>query len=189
MIFCYLLEKSKSCLSRVKWASKSVKRLKITAINKETIWKRLSAILYTHGYVVYSQMVLLWWRHRFQIVSFSPSTLGTQRFQTVPFSNRSTLESVFETIRFRTVVVWTVAVPGTKQYRFRLKTVQCGPGHRRFQLSKFCIYGHEISQGFSIMTDNLKRAGIFRKSVYFFSYGLRSWLLHFEYLKFSLMSS
>ena len=40
--------------------------------------------------------------------------------------------------------------------------------HRRFQLSKFCIYGHQISQGYSIMTDNLKRAGIFRKSVYFF---------------------
>ena len=40
--------------------------------------------------------------------------------------------------------------------------------HRRFQLSKFCIYGHKISQGYSIMTDNLKRAGIFRKSVYFF---------------------
>ena len=45
MIFCYLLEKSKSCLNRVKRASKSVKRLKITAINKETNWKRLSAIL------------------------------------------------------------------------------------------------------------------------------------------------
>ena len=29
------------------------------------------------------------------------STLGEQRFQTVPFSNRSTLESVFELIRFR----------------------------------------------------------------------------------------
>ena len=38
------------------------------------------------------------------------------------------------------------------------------------------------------MTDNLKRAGIFRKSVYFF-YGVRSWLLHFEYSEFSLMSS
>ena len=89
MTFGYLLEKSKRCLNRVKWASKSVKRLKITAINKETIWKRLSAILYTHGWVVYSQVVLLWWSHRFQIVSFSPSTLGKQRFQTVPFSNRS----------------------------------------------------------------------------------------------------
>ena len=63
-----------------------------------------------------------------QIVSFSPSTLGKQRFQTVPFSNRSTLESVFETIRFRTVVVWMVAVSGTKQYRFRLKRVWCGRG-------------------------------------------------------------
>ena len=40
--------------------------------------------------------------------------------------------------------------------------------HRRFQLSPFCIYGHKISQDYSIMTDNLKRAGIFRKSVYFF---------------------
>ena len=40
--------------------------------------------------------------------------------------------------------------------------------HRRFQLSQFCIYGHKISQGYSIMTNNLKRAGIFRKSVYFF---------------------
>ena len=38
------------------------------------------------------------------------------------------------------------------------------------------------------MTDNLKRAGIFRKSVYFF-YGVRSWLLHFEYSEFSLTSS
>ena len=39
------------------------------------------------------------------------------------------------------------------------------------------------------MTDNLKRAGIFRKSIYFFFYGVRSWLLHFEYSEFSLMSS
>ena len=34
--------------------------------------------------------------------------------------------------------------------------------HRRF------IYGHKILQGYIIMTDNLKRAGIFRKSFYFF---------------------
>ena len=40
--------------------------------------------------------------------------------------------------------------------------------HRRFQLSQFCIYGHKISQGYSIMSGNLKRAGIFRKSIYFF---------------------
>ena len=65
--------------------------------------------------------------------------------------------------------------------------IECFP-HRRFQLSKFCIYGHKISQGYSIMTDNLKRAGIFRKSVYFLFYGVRSWLLHVEYSEFSLMS-
>ena len=40
--------------------------------------------------------------------------------------------------------------------------------HRGFQISKFCICGHKISQGYSIMTDNLKCAGIFRKSVYVF---------------------
>ena len=40
--------------------------------------------------------------------------------------------------------------------------------HRRFQFSKFCIYGNKISQDYSIMTDNLKRDGIFRKSVYLF---------------------
>ena len=45
-----------------------------------------------------------------------------------------------------------------------------------------------MSQGYNIMTDNLKRAGIFRKSVSFF-YGVRSWLLHFEYSEFSFMSS
>ena len=39
------------------------------------------------------------------------------------------------------------------------------------------------------MTDDLKRAAIFRKSVYFFFYGVRSWHLHFEYSEFSLMSS
>ena len=38
----------------------------------------------------------------------------------------------------------------------------------RFQLSQFCIYSHKISQGYSIRTDNLKRAGIFRKSFLFF---------------------
>ena len=31
--------------------------------------------------------------------------------------------------------------------------------HRRFQLSQFCVYGHKTSQGYSIMTDNLKRVG------------------------------
>ena len=44
-------------------------------------------------------------------------------FSNSTFSNRSTLESVFETIRFRTIIVWTVAVSGIKHHRFRLKTV------------------------------------------------------------------
>ena len=43
------------------------------------------------------------------------------------------------------------------------------------------------------MTDNLKTAGIFRKSDYFFPitffYGVRSRLLHFDYSEFSSMSS
>ena len=56
-------------------------------------------------------------------IVFAVHTRKKRGFQTVLFSNRSTVESVFETIRFRTVVVWTVAVSGTKQYRFRLKTV------------------------------------------------------------------
>ena len=59
--------------------------------------------------------------------------------------------------------------------------------YRRLQLLKFCIYGHKISQSYSIMTDNLKHAGIFRKFTFF--YGVCYWLLHFEYLEFSLMSS
>ena len=47
-IFCSLLEKSKGRLNRVRNVSKTVKRPKITAINKETTWKRLS-ISDTHG--------------------------------------------------------------------------------------------------------------------------------------------
>ena len=56
--------------------------------------------------------------HHFQIASFSPSTPGKQHFHTVPFSNRSTLESVFRLTRFYwsflNVVVWMIAVSGTK---------------------------------------------------------------------------
>ena len=40
------------------------------------------------------------WRHRIQIVPFSPSTLENS-VQKASFSNRSTLESVFEWFRFR----------------------------------------------------------------------------------------
>ena len=61
----------------------------------------------------------------FQIASSSPSTLGKQRFQTVPFSNRSTLGERFRIDPFSLIifsVVWTIALSGTKQHRFRLKT-------------------------------------------------------------------
>ena len=65
-----------------------------------------------------------------------------QRFQTVPFSNRSTLESVFRIdplshIVFG-VVVWTVIVSGTKQYRFRLKTVLVWTGVWVLKLHMYC---------------------------------------------------
>ena len=54
---------------------------------------------------------LFWWRHRFQKASFS---------------NRSTL-APFSVIVFG-VVVWTIAISGAKQLRFRLKTDLCGRG-------------------------------------------------------------
>ena len=64
--------------------------------------------------------------------SFSDSIVFAVHTRKTAFSNRSTVESVFETIRFRTVVVWTVAVSGTKQYRFRLKTTtdRCSKWHQ-----------------------------------------------------------
>ena len=44
-----------------------------------------------------------------------------QRFRKASFSIRSTLESVFEWLRFG-VVVWTIAVSGSKQLRFGMTT-------------------------------------------------------------------
>ena len=97
MIFCSLLEKSKICLNRVKWAFKSVKRLKITAISKETIWKRLSAILYTHGWVVYSQMVVL----HVVTSSFSDSIVFAVHTRKTTFSNSTVFKSFHSGERFR----------------------------------------------------------------------------------------
>ena len=62
-----------------------------------------------------------WWRHRFQMASFSPSTLENSvfkkhRFQIAPLWRAFSNGSVFG------VVVWTIAVSGAKQLRFRLKT-------------------------------------------------------------------
>ena len=91
-ISCSFLEKSKSSLNRVKCASKCVKRLIITAINKDSV-----------PHVGYSRLNGL---QPSVVGSFSDSIIfavHTRKtaFSTVPFSNRSTLESVFELIRFR----------------------------------------------------------------------------------------
>ena len=68
---------------------------------------------------------VFWSRHRFQIASswcFSVHT-RKQRFQKASFSNRSTLKNVFEWLRFHFWrCLWTIAVFGAKQLRFRLKT-------------------------------------------------------------------
>ena len=74
---------------------------------------------------------LFWWRHRFQIASFSPSTLENsvfkkRGFQIVPLW-RAFRIAPFLVIVFR-VVVWTIAVSGAKQLRFHLKTAKCGLG-------------------------------------------------------------
>ena len=66
----------------------------ISAREIEATWQRLSAILDTHGRVVLMTSL------------FSDSIVFTvytrkQRFQKASFSNRSTLESVFEWLRFR----------------------------------------------------------------------------------------
>ena len=61
------------------------------------VYSRLSG-LQPGGVVVvtssFSDGIVFRW-YRFQMVSFSPTTLGKQRFQRATFSNRSTLESVF----------------------------------------------------------------------------------------------
>ena len=64
--------------------------------------------------------------------SFSDSIVFAVHTRKTAFSNNTVLKSFHSGERFRndpfsvivfSVVVWTVAVSGTKQYRFRLKTV------------------------------------------------------------------
>ena len=64
--------------------------------------------------------------------SFSDSIVFTVHTRKTAFSNSTVFKSFHSGERFRSdpfslilfgVVVWTVAVSGTKQYRFRLKTV------------------------------------------------------------------
>ena len=67
--------------------------------------------------------------------SFSDGIVFAVHTRKTAFSNSTVFKSFHSGERFRndpfsvivfSVVVWTVAVSGTKQYRFRLKTVQCG---------------------------------------------------------------
>ena len=64
-------------------------------------------------------------RHRFKIASFSPSTLENSVFKKLRFQIASLWRAFrmapFSVIVFG-VVVWTIAVSGAKQLRFRLKT-------------------------------------------------------------------
>ena len=57
--------------------------------------------------------------------SFSDSIVFTVHTRKTTFSNSTVFKSFHSSSgeRFWTVVVWTVAASGTKQYRFRLKTV------------------------------------------------------------------
>ena len=68
---------------------------------------------------------LFWWRHRFQIASFSPSILEKAFSKSIVFKSLHSGErfrmAPFSVIVFG-VVVWTIAVSGAKQLRFRLKT-------------------------------------------------------------------
>ena len=67
-----------------------------------------------------------WWRHRFQIAWFSPSTLENNVFKSL-YSGERFRMAPFSAIAFG-VLVWTIAVSGAKQLRFRLKTDYCGRG-------------------------------------------------------------
>ena len=63
---------------------------------------------------------LFWWRYRFQIASFSPSTLENSVFKKHRFQN-APLWRAFSNGSAFGVVLWTIAVSGAKQLRFRLK--------------------------------------------------------------------
>ena len=69
--------------------------------------------------------------------SFSDSIVFAVHTRKTAFSDSTVFKSLHSGERFRDdpfslivfgVVVWTVAVSGTKQYRFRFKTVLCGRG-------------------------------------------------------------
>ena len=72
-----------------------------TIIKRETTWNRLFAILDNHGRVGWRPVVSIWMTSPFSdSIVFTVHT-SKQRFQKASFSNCSTLESVFEWLRFR----------------------------------------------------------------------------------------
>ena len=84
---------------------------------------------------------LFLWRHRFQIASFSSSTLENSvfkkhHFQIAPLWGAFSM-APFSVIVFD-VVVWTTAVSGAKQLRFRLKADYCGRGLSKPRRRRHC---------------------------------------------------
>ena len=73
-LFCFILAKSKWRLSWVKCACKSIKRLEVFPTKREATWERLSAILDTHGRVVWRPVVSMLMTSPFSdsIVFFRP---------------------------------------------------------------------------------------------------------------------
>ena len=76
--------------------------------------------------------------------SFSDSIVFAVHTRKTAFSNSTVFKSFHSGERFRndpfsvivfSVVMWTVAVSGTKQYRFRLKTVYYGPSLSHWRTS------------------------------------------------------
>ena len=103
-ISCSLLVKSKWRFSWVKCTCKSVKRLEIIPIKREGTWLVASVRHFgylrssgrAYGCVYFDDFTV------FQIASFSLSVhTRKNRFQKASFSNLSTLENVFEWLRFR----------------------------------------------------------------------------------------
>ena len=81
----------------------------------------VSFVKYISGAKFEEHWVLCWWRHRFQIASFSPSTLEKSIVFKSLHSGERFWMAPFSLIVFG-VVAWTIAVSGAKQFRFRLKT-------------------------------------------------------------------
>ena len=82
---------------------------------------RQSAILDTHGRVVWCPVVSIWWHHRFQIASFSPSTLEN---------------SVFKKHRFQIAPLWR-AFPNGSIFRDRFRRCSVDDSRIRSKTAPF----------------------------------------------------